>query len=60
MAEIGLRERKKRDTRQALSQHTMRLCIERGWHNVTVEDVAGAANVSVRRRCRPAYARYIS
>ncbi|SFQ02240.1 DNA-binding transcriptional regulator, AcrR family [Amycolatopsis arida] len=47
-AEIGLRERKKRATRVALSRATIRLCIERGWDNVTVEDIAAAANVSVR------------
>ncbi|WP_271220863.1 TetR family transcriptional regulator [Streptosporangium carneum] len=45
---IGLRERKKRETRLALNQATIRLCIERGWDNVTVEDIAAAANVSVR------------
>ncbi|MEU4224152.1 TetR family transcriptional regulator [Nonomuraea sp. NPDC026600] len=45
---IGLRERKKRETRLALSQATIRLCVERGWSNVTVEDIAAAANVSVR------------
>lgn len=44
----GLRERKKQETRTALSQATIRLCVERGWDNVTVEDVAAAANVSVR------------
>jgi len=47
-AQLGLRERKKRETRTALSQATIRLCIERGWDNVTVEDVAAAANLSVR------------
>lgn len=45
---IGLRERKKRETRLALSQATIRLCVEHGWSNVTVEDIAAAANVSVR------------
>lgn len=44
----GLRERKKRETRVALSQATIRLCVQRGWDNVTVEDIAAAANVSVR------------
>ncbi|MCX4537208.1 TetR/AcrR family transcriptional regulator [Streptomyces sp. NPDC002596] len=47
-ARIGLRERKKRETRVALSQATIRLCVQRGWDNVTVEDIAAAANVSVR------------
>ncbi|MDL4774709.1 TetR/AcrR family transcriptional regulator [Actinomadura xylanilytica] len=45
---LGLRERKKRETRVALSQATIRLCVERGWENVAVEDIAAAANVSVR------------
>ncbi|GAB4586577.1 TetR/AcrR family transcriptional regulator [Nocardia sp. IFM 10818] len=48
MGEIGLRERKKRETRLALSLATIRLSVERGWDNVTVEDIAAAANVSVR------------
>ncbi|MEV7777012.1 TetR family transcriptional regulator [Kitasatospora sp. NPDC088351] len=47
-ARIGLRERKKRETRVSLSQATIRLCVERGWDDVTVEDIADAANVSVR------------
>lgn len=45
---VGLRERKKRETRVALSQATIRLCVERGWDEVKVEDIAAAANVSVR------------
>lgn len=45
---LGLRERKKRQTRVALSQATIRLCVTRGWDNVTVEDIAAAADVSVR------------
>ncbi|WP_328629444.1 TetR family transcriptional regulator [Streptomyces sp. NBC_00353] len=44
----GLRARKKRETRVALSQATIRLCVQYGWDNVTVEDIAAAANVSVR------------
>lgn len=47
-ARIGLRERKKRETRVSLSQATIRLCVERGWDNVTVESIAEAADVSVR------------
>ncbi|MET9222539.1 MULTISPECIES: TetR family transcriptional regulator [unclassified Streptomyces] len=47
-ARLGLRERKKRETRVALSQATIRLCVQRGWDDVTVEDIAAAANVSVR------------
>lgn len=44
----GLRERKKRETRFALSQAAIRLALEHGWDNVTVEDIAVAANVSER------------
>lgn len=44
----GLRERKKRETRMALSLAAIRLVVERGWDDVTVEDIAVAANVSER------------
>jgi AcrR family transcriptional regulator len=47
-APAGLRERKKRETREALSWAVIRLSVERGWDNVTVADVAAAANVSER------------
>ncbi|MEV6276859.1 TetR family transcriptional regulator [Nocardia sp. NPDC051832] len=45
---LGLRERKKRATRLALSAATIQLSVERGWSNVSVEDIAAAADVSVR------------
>ncbi|OXM45159.1 TetR family transcriptional regulator [Amycolatopsis alba] len=44
----GLRERKKRETRLALSQATIRLALEHGLDAVSVEDIAAAANVSDR------------
>ena len=44
----GLRERKRRATRAALSRSAIRLCLQRGWENVTVDDIAAAANVSPR------------
>src|SRR6476659_2800659 len=44
----GLRERKKAETRTALSQAVLRLALERGLDAVTADDIAAAANVSVR------------
>jgi AcrR family transcriptional regulator len=44
----GLRERKKRETRVALSRAAIGLLVARGWDGVTVEDIAAAANVSDR------------
>ncbi len=46
--EPGLRERKRRETRAALSLAALRLCFQRGWDGVTVEDIAEVANVSPR------------
>ncbi|NUT93710.1 MAG: TetR family transcriptional regulator [Saccharothrix sp.] len=45
---MGLRERKKLETRQALSWAALRLAVERGLENVLVEDIAAAAGVSAR------------
>jgi AcrR family transcriptional regulator len=47
-ASMGLRERKKRATRQALSWAVVRLAVERGLERVRVEDIAAAAGVSPR------------
>ncbi|WP_067972164.1 TetR/AcrR family transcriptional regulator [Mycolicibacter icosiumassiliensis] len=44
----GLRERKKADTRRALSDAALQLTLERGLENVTREDIAGLAGVSPR------------
>lgn len=46
MDESGLRERKKRETRQRISNVATSLFTARGFDNVTVAEVAEAANVS--------------
>src|ERR1043165_277586 len=43
---MGLREAKKRQTRQTLSEVATRLFAEHGFDRVTVAEVAAAANVS--------------
>ncbi|MBH1933935.1 TetR family transcriptional regulator [Streptomyces sp. AV19] len=46
LRETGLRERKKRRTRQALSDAAIALFLEHGFDRVSVADVAAAADVS--------------
>ncbi|HXR12847.1 MAG TPA: TetR family transcriptional regulator [Gaiellaceae bacterium] len=43
---VGLRERKKAETRQQLMYTAIRLFAEQGFHEVTVSDIADGANVS--------------
>ncbi|MEU0534771.1 TetR family transcriptional regulator [Amycolatopsis tolypomycina] len=44
----GLRERKKQETRIALSWAAIRLTVEHGFANVRIEDIAAEAGVSTR------------
>ena len=48
MSEIGLRERKKFATKEALSRAALRLSVQRGFDGVTAEAIAGVAGVSAR------------
>ncbi|HUQ56844.1 TetR/AcrR family transcriptional regulator [Lentzea sp.] len=45
---MGLRERKKTETRAALAAAALRLALEKGVDNVRVDEIAEAANVSPR------------
>jgi AcrR family transcriptional regulator len=47
-APLGLRERKKVDTRRALSDAALELAFERGLENVTRDEIAARADVSLR------------
>lgn len=44
----GLRERKKLAVRRALSSAAIRLAVQRGLENVTIEDITAEADVSLR------------
>lgn len=48
MVSTGIRERKKQATRRALGEAALRLAMERGIEHVRVEDIAEAADVSLR------------
>ncbi|NJP88669.1 TetR family transcriptional regulator [Nonomuraea sp. FMUSA5-5] len=43
---LGLREQKKRETRQAISDHATQLFLERGFDGTTIADIAAAARVA--------------
>src|SRR6478752_1678237 len=43
---VGLRESKKRETRQLISDHATRLFIEQGFERTTIAEIAAAARVA--------------
>ncbi|GAA3467489.1 TetR/AcrR family transcriptional regulator [Nonomuraea roseola] len=43
---VGLREQKKRETRQSISDHATRLFVERGFERTTISDIATASRVA--------------
>jgi AcrR family transcriptional regulator len=47
-SDLGRRERKKLETRRALASAALRLAAEKGPDQVTIEEIADAADVSVR------------
>jgi len=47
-AAVGLRERKKRRTRATLIDAAVQLCLDQGYENTTVEQIAAVAEVSPR------------
>jgi AcrR family transcriptional regulator len=48
MSELGIRERKKQRTRQALRQAALQLFLERGFEATTIADITAAADVAPR------------